>query len=85
MTVHSQSPAQMQTVTLPANRVFVVQFEGAPAGQAAPIAGRVEHVTSGHRARFTSWEELQRFIEQELAQLGVASTPPPPEEDEPPS
>jgi hypothetical protein len=56
----------------------VVQFQGVVAGQAAAIAGRVEHLTSGHGVRFQSWEELQRFIEQELAQLekaAVSSTP----------
>jgi hypothetical protein len=78
---HSQNPPQKQGVALPANRAFVVQFQGAAAGQAAPIVGRVEHLTSGHRVRFQSWEELQRFIEQELAQLEAVSTPPPPEED----
>ena len=45
------------------------------------IAGRAEHITSGPRVRFESWEELQRFIEQELAQLEVAAARPPPEED----
>ncbi|HKA54092.1 MAG TPA: hypothetical protein VKJ47_10570 [Candidatus Binatia bacterium] len=67
----SQNPPPTQVVALPADRAFVVQFQGAVAGQAAPIAGRVEHLTSGRRARFHSWEELQRFIEQELAQLGT--------------
>jgi len=81
MEVDSQNPPQKQVVPLPANRAFVVQFEGATAGQAAAIAGRVEHVTSGHRVRFQSWEELQRFIEQELAQLEAALARPPPEED----
>ena len=79
---HNQNPQQTQAVTLPANRAFVVQFEGAPAGQAAPLAGRVEHITSGRRARFASWEELQRFIEQELAQLEERSSRSPPEDSE---
>ncbi len=78
---HSQNPPQTQVVALPANRAFVVQFQGASAGQAAPLAGRVEHLTSGHRARFQSWEELQHFIEQELAQLEAAAARPPPEEE----
>ena len=60
---HSQNPPQTQAVTLPADRAFVVQFQGAAAGQAAVIAGRVEQLTSGQRMRFASWEELQRFIE----------------------
>jgi hypothetical protein len=77
---HSQNPPQKQVVALPANRAFVVQFQGATAGQATPIAGRVEHINSGHRVRFQSWEELQRFIEQELAQLEKAPARPSPED-----
>ena len=73
---HSQNPPLTQAVTWPANRAFVVQFEGAHAGQATPIAGRVEHVTSGRRTRFHSWEEVQQFVEQELAQLEKAPAPP---------
>ena len=76
MEVDSQNPPQKQVVPLPANRAFVVQFEGATAGQAAAIAGRVEHVTSGRRTRFASWEELQGFIKQELAQLEKMPSPP---------
>jgi hypothetical protein len=72
----------MQTVALPANRAFVVQFQGAAAGQAAVIAGRVEHLTSGHRVRFASWEELQRFIEHKLAQLVQVPARPSPEDTE---
>lgn len=76
---HSQNPQQTQAVPLPANRAFVVQFKGVPAGQAAPIAGRVEHITSGRRVRFQSWEELHEFIEHELAQLEKAAARPKPE------
>ena len=79
MTAHDQNPSQMQAVALPANRAFVVQFQGAVAGQTAPISGRVEHITSARRARFQSWEELQRFIEQELTRVGAASSPSPPD------
>ena len=82
MPVHSQNSPEMQTVALPANRAFVVQFEGAQAGQVAPLAGRVEHLTSGQRVRFQSWEELQRFLEHTLAQLAQASARPSPEDTE---
>ena len=75
MVMDSQNAPQTQAVGLPANRAFVVQFQGVAAGQAAPIAGRVEHITSGHRVRFQSWEELHRFVEQELAQLEQAAGP----------
>ncbi len=80
MEVDNQKPPQNQVVALPANRAFVVQFEGAPSGQEVPLAGRVEHVTSGHRARFASWKELQRFVEQQLAQLKTTAADPTSEE-----
>jgi predicted Zn-dependent protease len=76
---HSQNQPQTQAVPLPVNRAFVVQFQGTEAGQAAVIAGRVEHVTSGHRVRFQSWEQLHEFIEHELAQLEKAAARPKPE------
>jgi hypothetical protein len=82
MAVHSQNPSQTQAVALPANRAFVVQFQGTVAGQTVPIAGRVEHITSGHRVRFQSWEELQCFIEQELALIEQAAANPTLEEAE---
>jgi hypothetical protein len=82
MAVHSQTPSQTQAVALPVNRAFVVQFHGAVAGQIVSIAGRVEHITSGHRVRFQSWEELQRFIEQELALIEQAAANPMPEDSE---
>ena len=75
----SENSSQTQAVSLPANRAFVVQFQGTDAGQSAKMAGRVEHLTSGHRGRFQSWTELQRFIKQELVQLGTV--PPDPPED----
>jgi hypothetical protein len=64
---HSQNPLQTQAVPLPANRAFVVQFQGTEAGQAAVIAGRVEHVTSSHRRGFQCWEQLHPFIEHEFS------------------
>ena len=84
MAGHNQNPSQTQAVAFPANRAFVVQFQGAEVGQASPIIGRVEHLTSGHRVRFESWEELQRFVEQELAQLQEAATNPTSDEPEEP-
>lgn len=80
MVVDSQNSSQTQAVALPANRAFVVQFQGTDAGQAAEMAGRVEHLTSGHRVRFQSWEELHSFIEQELARLEQAAAGPKPED-----
>ena len=42
------------------HRAFVVQFRTGP----APVAGRVEHVTSGHATRFQSAQELWDFMTQ---------------------
>jgi len=69
MTVDKQKSMDAQGVALPANRAFVIQFSGVPAGQAAVIAGRMEHLLSGRRERFHSWGELQQFITRELSQL----------------
>ncbi len=56
-------------------RAFVVQFR-TTAGQAAgDFAGRVEHMTSGQAARFSSSEELLAFLMRILLQV---STEPPP-------
>lgn len=81
MARHSQNQPQTQAIALPANRAFVVQFEGAPIGQEVLIVGRIEHIASGRRARFASWKELRRFVEQELQQLKEAAASSTPEEE----
>jgi hypothetical protein len=48
--------------SLPSNRVFVVQFRLQPTGALAGYEGRVEHLVSGHVARFHSLEELLAFM-----------------------
>ncbi len=69
MTVNNQNAPQIQGAAFPTNRAFVVQFQNAPSEHGSVIAGRVEHLLSGRRERFHSWEELQQFITRELAQL----------------
>jgi hypothetical protein len=62
----SRTPPAATNPTLPANRAFVVHFgTGASAAGRLPV-GRVEHVVSGATARFESWEDLRRFVEQVL-------------------
>ncbi len=73
--VDTQRLLETQAARLPANRAFVVQFQEPLGEQASAIAGRAEHLTSGHRVRFQSWEELRCFIETELAQLTAPSSP----------
>ena len=48
--------------SLPANRVFVVQFRAQPAGVSSAYDGRVEHLVSGQVARFHSLAELLDFM-----------------------
>src|SRR5262245_57655925 len=48
------------------HRAFVVQFKGGGAGR---FAGRVEHMVTGQAARFTSAEEMIRFMRRVLRGL----------------
>jgi len=57
---------------LPAWKAFVVQFTR-DAGRVGIFAGRVEHLSSGRRARFNSAEELLTILGNLLDELGVAS------------
>jgi hypothetical protein len=57
----SQPPA-----ALPSNRAFVVQFRFQPPKAPLSWEGRVEHLASGHVARFRSAEELLAFLAREL-------------------
>ena len=54
-------------VSLPDSRAFVIQLSD----QTDPVArlpiGRIEHIESGLRARFSSREEIWAFIERILA------------------
>jgi hypothetical protein len=51
---------------LPSNRAFVVQFRFQPPEAPLSWEGRVEHLVSGHVARFHSAEELLTFFAREL-------------------
>lgn len=72
--VDTQRPLETQAALLPTNRAFVVQFQDSSPEHPILIAGRIEHLTSGHRMRFQSWDELQQFIERELTQLTAPAT-----------
>ena len=53
-------------VTLPDSRVFVIQLSDQTDPAARLPIGRIEHVESGMRARFSSRKELWAFIERVL-------------------
>ena len=52
----------------PANRAFVVQFQGAPEETTLLEHGRVEHLVSGQSTRFASLDELLSFFRRILTE-----------------
>ena len=55
--------------TLPASKAFVVQF-AADSGMGPTCSGRVEHLSSGRRVRFSSQDELVLVLGRLLDELG---------------
>jgi hypothetical protein len=55
---------------LPAWKAFVVQFSRETGAQPGVFSGRVEHLSSGRRAHFSSAEELTSILTCLLAELG---------------
>ena len=52
----------------------MVQFSRETRAQAGTFAGRVEHVSSGRRARFASTRELLAALRKMLDELGENAT-----------
>ena len=57
---------------LPAWKAFVVQFSRETGSESGSCSGRVEHLSSGRRARFASAEELLAVLLRLLDELGEA-------------
>jgi len=55
---------------LPVWKAFVVQFSRETRTQTGIFSGRIEHLSSGRRARFGSKEELFAAVDKMLDQLG---------------
>ncbi|MGI9319281.1 MAG: hypothetical protein ACR2QW_18280 [bacterium] len=51
---------------LPSERAFVVQFHAAKVDGSTSFEGRIEHLTTGHSAFFSSQEELCLVIDKLL-------------------
>jgi hypothetical protein len=56
---------------LPAWKAFVVQFTRDTNPPAGNFSGRVEHLSSGRRARFSSKRELLAGLEKLLEEIGA--------------
>ena len=59
--------------TLPAWKAFVVQFTRESKGLPTPFSGRIEHLSSGRRARFESPEKLVATLKLLLDELCKAT------------
>lgn len=58
----------------PIQHTFVVQFAAETTLDATGIAGRVEHLVSGHATRFQSVEALFAFMVARLQEVQQTST-----------
>jgi len=58
---------------LPAWKAFVVQFSREAGTETGIFAGRVEHLSTGRRARFSSEHELLLVLRQQLEEIGATS------------
>lgn len=56
---------------LPAWKAFVVQFSREADVKTGIFSGRIEHLNSGRRARFTSAADLVKLLERLLAEIGT--------------
>jgi hypothetical protein len=70
----SRTAARSDQPALPAWKAFVVQFSREADGLGGTFSGRVEHLSSGRRARFDSPEELLAVLGTLLDELGGEST-----------
>jgi hypothetical protein len=68
------SSSNQEVPALPVWKAFVVQFTRETRAQTGTFAGRVEHMSSGRRARFGSTQELVAALETMLDQLGEKQT-----------
>ena len=66
----SRSPGDAGRGALPAERAFVLHLRGDAGGAEEPLAGRVEHITSGRTRHFDSLEELVAFLREVVGRLG---------------
>ena len=66
---HGEAFERREESLLSPRRAFVVQFREETEGVPAHFAGRVEHIVSGHAARFHSPEELWAFFTRILVNI----------------
>ncbi|MFN8643573.1 MAG: hypothetical protein U0802_18630 [Candidatus Binatia bacterium] len=55
-------------VQLPTERAFLLELVDGPAPSVAAFAGRLEHLSSGTRLRFATWEAFQAAVAELLGE-----------------
>ena len=75
-TFSDSTPAQ-PIPELPAWKAFVVQFSRDTGTKPGVLSGRVEHLSSGRRARFNTSEELLTILRTLVGELCATSVTPP--------
>jgi hypothetical protein len=66
------SSAKEEAPALPVWKAFVVQFSRETTAKTGTFSGRVEHLSSGRRARFATTAELLAVLWKMLGELGEA-------------
>ncbi len=65
---------EQQSRPLPASRAFVLQIRADSHVESGLLAGRVEHIVSGHATHFESVDDLLTFIAGALRQAGTVGS-----------
>ena len=71
--MRDESAVSSEEPAFPAWRTFVVQFTRVSEGRPETFSGRVEHLSSGRRARFESPKELVATLRRLLDELSKAA------------
>ncbi len=60
---------------LPSRRTFLLRFSSAAEPQAGIHRGRIEHISTGRTARFTSLQNIDDFVQDILADENAQDSP----------
>jgi hypothetical protein len=67
-TIGAGQAPELNAPELPTGKAFVLQLSRDTGPTLRPFAGRVEHLASGRRARFASFEDFRAAVTRLLAE-----------------
>ena len=67
-TIDAGQAPELNAPELPTGKAFVLQLSRETGPTLRPFAGRVEHLASGRRARFASFEDFRAAVTRLLAE-----------------